>query len=328
MKYIDNKDNLDIAVSFAIEEFALTELDPNETYFLFYRMKPTVIVGKNQNTVEEINMNYVNENHVNVIRRLSGGGAVYNDEGNLSFSFITKDDGNSFSNYRKFTDPIVRALHQFGVNASFQGRNDLVVGGKKISGNAQFATKGRIFSHGTLLFDVNLDNVAKALNPDNEKFESKGIKSVRSRVINIRELMSKDMDIQEFKQHLLNKIFEEEGGISEYKLSKKEWEKIYELADKRYRNWDWVYGRSPEFNVKYSKRFSGGRVDIRLNVKNGYISSAKIFGDFFAVGDISELEEMLIGLKYTNEDIKAVFNKIDTNYYFGKVTKEELISML
>lgn len=145
MKYIDNHDEMDATLNLALEEYILTELDINETYLLFYSMSPTVIVGKNQNTVEEINMDFVKKNHVTVTRRLSGGGAVYNDEGDLSFSFITKDDGNSFHNFKKFTDPVVRALRQMGVEAELQGRNDLVVNGKKISGNAQFATRGRMF---------------------------------------------------------------------------------------------------------------------------------------------------------------------------------------
>ena len=131
MKYIDNLNNMDATQNLALEEYVLTELDINETYLVFYSMTPTVIVGKNQNTVEEINMDYIEKNNVTVTRRLSGGGAVYNDEGDLSFSFITKDDGDSFHNYRKFTEPVVRALHQMGVNAELQGRNDLVVDGKK-----------------------------------------------------------------------------------------------------------------------------------------------------------------------------------------------------
>ena len=203
VKFINNNDILDPAINLAIEEYALNALDINESFLLFYSMKPTVIVGKNQNTLEEINMDYVREHYVNVTRRLSGGGAVYNDEGDLSFSFITKDDGDSFNNYKRFTEPVVHALHSLGVPAELQGRNDLTVNGKKISGNAQFSTRGRMFSHGTLLFDVNLENVAMALNPDPEKYESKGIKSVRSRVTNIREHLSSDMTIIQFKQALL-----------------------------------------------------------------------------------------------------------------------------
>ncbi|TCP29257.1 lipoate-protein ligase [Scopulibacillus darangshiensis] len=329
MKYINNQGIMDPAINLAIEEYALTELDINETYLLFYSMNPTVIVGKNQNTVEEINMDYIREQEVNVTRRLSGGGAVYNDEGDLSFSFITKDDGNSFHNYKKFTEPVVRALHQMGVKAELLGRNDLLVGGKKISGNAQFSTKGRMFSHGTLLFDVNLENVARALNPDAEKYLSKGIKSVRSRVTNIREHLDVDMDIDQFRQMLLKYVFETNFDVPEYKLSERDWGNIRQIAEERYRNWDWVYGKSPKFNMKYSHRFPGaGGIDIRLDVKKGVIQNAAIFGDFFGVGDITDIEKLLIGAKYERDVIEAKLSDINSGHYFGKISKGDILTML
>jgi len=328
MKYIDNQDVMDATLNLAIEEYVLTELDINETYLLFYSMTPTVIVGKNQNTVEEINMDFVREHNVTVTRRLSGGGAVYNDEGDLSFSFITKDDGNSFHNYKKFTEPVVRALRQMGVHAELQGRNDLVVDGKKISGNAQFSTRGRMFSHGTLLFDVNLENVARALNPDAEKYLSKGVKSVRSRVTNIREHLKEDMDIKTFKRKLLEHIFEGEKDIPEYKLTEKDWKRIREIADKRYRNWDWVYGRSPKFNVQHKHRFPAGTVDIRLEVKKGVIDEAAIYGDFFGVGDVKDIEALLIGTRYDRDAVSDKLETVDIGHYFGKITKEDLLSIM
>lgn len=320
---------MDINLNFAIEEYILTELDINETYLLFYSMTPTVIVGKNQNTVEEINLDYIRKNNVTVARRLSGGGAVYNDEGDLSFSFITKDDGDSFHNYKKFTEPVVRALHQMGVKAELQGRNDLLVDGKKISGNAQFSTRGRMYSHGTLMFDVNLENVAKALNPDAEKYLSKGIKSVRSRVTNIREHLDQDMDIKAFKQALLNSIFGSKEGIDEYKLTDKDWKRIEEIANERYRNWDWVYGKSPKFNVQYKKRFPGaGTVDIRMEVKKGIIEDGVIFGDFFGVGDVSDVLNLLKGARFEYEEVDAKLSSIDVGHYFGKITKENLLDLM
>ena len=328
MKYIDNLDNMDATLNLALEEYVLTELDINETYLVFYSMTPTVIVGKNQNTVEEINMDYIEKNNVTVTRRLSGGGAVYNDEGDLSFSFITKDDGDSFHNYRKFTEPVVRALHQMGVNAKLQGRNDLVVDGKKISGNAQFSTRGRMFSHGTLLFDVNLENVAQALNPDAEKYLSKGIKSVRSRVTNIREHLKEDMNIKEFKQTLLRYIFEGEKEIPEYKLTDKDWQGVKEIAEKRYRDWEWVYGKSPKFNVKHKHRFPSGTVDLRLEVVKGAIEGIAVYGDFFGVGDIQDVEQLLTGTRYDRDAMAEVLDKIDVGKYFGKITKEDLLGIM
>jgi lipoate---protein ligase len=328
MKYIDNLDNMDATQNLALEEYVLTELDINETYLVFYSMTPTVIVGKNQNAVEEINMDYIKENNVAVTRRLSGGGAVYNDEGDLSFSFITKDDGDSFHNYRKFTEPVVKALHQMGVAAELQGRNDLVVDGKKISGNAQFSTRGRMFSHGTLLFDVNLENVARALNPDAEKYLSKGIKSVRSRVTNIREHLKEDMDIKEFKKTLLRYIFEGEDMIPEYKLTEQDWMRVKEITDDRYRNWDWVYGKSPKFNVKHKHRFPSGTVDLRLEVIKGVIEEIAIYGDFFGVGDIKEVEALLKGTRYDRDAVNGALGTIDVGRFFGKITKEDLLGIM
>ncbi|RYM06167.1 lipoate--protein ligase [Sporolactobacillus sp. THM7-7] len=328
MIYIDNRDILDQTLNFAIEEYALTHLDINETYLMFYRMTPTVIVGRNQNTVEEINLDYIHDHHVAVTRRLSGGGAVYNDPGDLSFSFITKDDGDSFNNYRKFTEPVIRALHHLGVDAKLEGRNDLTLGGRKISGNAQFVTKGRIYSHGTLLFDVNLDNVAKALNPDKEKFESKGIKSVRSRVTNIREHLAVDMDIRQFRDTLLHYIFEGADDIPEYTITDEDWFHIVNIARERYRNWNWVYGKSPAFNVRKVQRFPGGRVDMRLNVKKGIIDQVSIFGDFFGAGDVRDVEKMLTGTRYDKDDVAGQLKTFDVHHYFGAIGYDDLLSMM
>ncbi|MFT8708956.1 MAG: lipoate--protein ligase, partial [Sporolactobacillus sp.] len=315
-------------LNFAIEEYALTHLPIDETYLMFYRMAPTIIVGRNQNTVEEVNMEYARAHHVTVTRRLSGGGCVYNDPGNLSFSFIAKDDGDSFNNYRKFTEPVIRALHHLGVDAVLQGRNDLVVDGKKISGNAQFVTKGRIFSHGTLLFDVNLDNVAEALHPDAAKFESKGIKSVRSRVTNIREHLQHDMTIQQFRELLLRYLFADAGEIPEYVFTDQDWMNIITIARERYQNWDWVFGKSPTFNVQKAKRFVGGRIDLRLQVMHGRIEQATIFGDFFGQGDVHEFTERLKGVRYDPKTIEEFLDSVDVPFYFGKISKQELLSAI
>ena len=328
MLYIDNENIMDAGINLAIEEYILKELDPEETYLLFYSMNPTVIVGKNQNTIEQIDTSYIRENDVDVIRRLSGGGAVYNDPGNLSFSIITKDDGNSFHNYKKFTDPVVKALGKLGVDAELSGRNDLLVNGKKISGNAQFSTKGRMYSHGTLMFNVNLENVVRALKVNKEKIESKGIKSIRSRVTNISEHMDQEMTREQFKQTLLQYIFEGEKEIPSYNLTEKDWKAIHEIAEERYKNWDWNYGRSPKFNVQHSKRFPIGSIDVRLEVKKGYIEQATIFGDFFGVGDVKEIETQLTGVRYEAGSLEDALQEVDVSHYFGKITKKEFIDLL
>ncbi|MDR4945869.1 lipoate--protein ligase [Neobacillus cucumis] len=328
MLFIDNKGITDPRINLAIEEYALKNLDINETYLLFYINEPSIIIGKNQNTIEEINTDYVEKNGIHVVRRLSGGGAVYHDLGNLNFSFITKDDGESFHNFRKFTEPVVDALQKLGVNAMLSGRNDLEVGGRKISGNAQFSTKGRMFSHGTLMLNSELENVVSALKVKKDKIESKGIKSVRSRVANISEFLIEQISIEEFRSLLLKNIFEGQDPIPEYVLTEKDWENIHLLSKERYQNWEWNYSKSPKFNLQHSHRFPVGSIDVRLEVNKGLIESCKIYGDFFGVGEVKDIEEKLTGIRYEKSEIEQALSDLETNYYFGNVTKEEFINLI
>lgn len=328
MLFIDNEQHYDPMINLAIEEYCLKYLDPEETYLLFYINQPSIIIGKNQNTIEEINTKYVEDNGIKVVRRLSGGGAVYHDKGNLNFSFITKDDGDSFHNFKKFTEPVIKALEKLGVKAELSGRNDIMTDGRKISGNAQFATRGRIFSHGTLLFDSEIEHVVSALNVKKEKIESKGIKSIRSRVANISELMDQKMTTEEFRKILLSYIFDTNGDVPQYRLTEKDWEKIHEISRDRYQKWEWNYGRSPKFNLQHSKRFPAGSIDLRLEVKKGMIQDCKIFGDFFGVGDIADIEKRLIGQQYDRKTISDVLEDMDMRHYFGNVSKEDFLDLI
>lgn len=327
MLFIDNKGITDPRINLAIEEYALKNLDINETYLLFYINEPSIIIGKNQNSVEEINTEYVESNGIHVVRRLSGGGAVYHDLGNLNYSFITKDDGDSFHNFRKFTEPVIAALKQMGVNAELSGRNDILAEGRKISGNAQFSTKGRMFTHGTLLFNSEMDHIVSALRVKKDKIESKGIKSVRSRVANISEFLSEKVEIEEFRTSLMKFIFQGKE-ISEYVLTEGDWEKIHQISKERYQNWDWNYGKSPKFNLQHSHRFPVGQIDVRLDVEKGVIENCKIYGDFFGVGDVSDIENKLKHVRYEKSELEAVLEDMDTTYYFGNVTKDEFINLI
>jgi len=328
MLFIDNQGITDPRINLAIEEYAVKFLDINETYLLFYINEPSIIIGKNQNTIEEINTSYVEENNIHVVRRLSGGGAVYHDLGNLNFSFITKDDGESFHNFKKFTEPVIQALKNIGVNAELSGRNDIVVDGRKISGNAQFSTRGRMFSHGTLMLSSEIENVVSALKVRKDKIESKGIKSIRSRVANISEFIDEPITIEEFKQLLLRYIFDGENNIPTYQLKKDDWDKINEISEQRYRNWDWNYGKSPKFNLQQSHRFPVGHIDVRLEVVKGMIENCKIYGDFFGVGDVSEIESKLSGIRYEKSAIEEVLSDVDVRHYFGNVSKQELVDLI
>ncbi|HLR79354.1 MAG TPA: lipoate--protein ligase [Bacillota bacterium] len=330
MKFIDNEGVTDPSINLAIEEYVLQKFGEKDTYLLFYINEPSIIIGRNQNTVEEINTDYVDQHGIKVVRRLSGGGAVYHDLGNLNFSFITKDDGDSFHNFAKFTKPVVEALNSVGVPAELEGRNDLVVNGRKISGNAMFSTKGRMFSHGTLMFDSEIEHVVSALNVSQEKIESKGIKSIRSRVANIAEFLEEKMTMDQFKKMILRHVFDVDDvkDVPRYKLTEEDWENIHHISKERYQKWDWNFGKSPSFNVKASHKFDSGLVDVRLDVKRGIIENCKIYGDFFGMGDVETIEKQLTGVRHERQSIEEALRDLDISHYLGKITKEQFIQLI
>ena len=327
--FVDNKGIHDPRINLAIEEYLLKTMDvEKEPVLLFYINQPSIIIGKNQNTIEEINTDYVEDQGIIVVRRLSGGGAVYHDLGNLNFSFITKDDGDSFMNYKKFTQPVVDALLKLGVQAELSGRNDILVEGRKVSGNAQFATRGRMYTHGTLLFNTEIDAVVSALKVKKDKIESKGIKSVRSRVANISEFLEEDMTVEQFRMEILKSVFGGEENIRYYELTEEDWKNIYKLSEERYQTWEWNYGKSPRFNIQKTHRFPSGGMDIRLEVNHGVIEEAHIFGDFFGVGEVADIESRLIGTKYDRSSIAQALEDFDIPKYFGGITEEDFLQLI
>jgi lipoate-protein ligase A len=240
-----------------------------------------------------------------------------------------KDDGQSFHNFKKFTAPVVQALRKLGVEAELTGRNDLQVGERKISGNAQFSTRGKMFSHGTLLFDSEMENVVSALKANAEKYVSKATKSIRSRVANITEFLKEPMTIDQFKESLLTSLFEGEKEIPYYELSEQDWDNVRKLADERYRSWEWNYGRSPAFNVRQTKRIEGaGTFDVRLQVEDGVIADATIYGDFFGRGDSAELAAKFVGTRYEAQALSELLDGIDLPFYCGPVTKEQWLELM
>jgi lipoate-protein ligase A len=328
MKIIRNNGINDPTINLALEEYCVRNLNMNDDYLLFYINEPSIIIGKHQNTIEEINSGYVNENGIQVVRRISGGGAVYHDKGNLNFSFMTKYSNESIHNFKYFTGPVIKVLAELGVNAELNGRNDITVSDRKISGNAQFTDTKSMFSHGTLLFDSHLEDVAKALNVRIDKIESKGIKSVRSRVANITEFLSHKMSIDEFRQKIIDSIFSNQDSVEYFELSDEQWSDVMNLSESKYRNWDWNYGRSPEFNIQKVNRFDFGQIDARINVKDGVINSIKIYGDFLGHGELEDLEKKLMNKKYEKEALLNSLSEFNLNMYLGKISGDEFSAFL
>lgn len=329
MIFIDNEGVTDPKLNLALEEYALRNFSNNSDYLLFYINEPSIIIGRNQNTLEEINQEYIEENNIHVVRRISGGGAVYHDFGNLNFSFMTDYEFNKLNNFKQFTAPIVKILNDMGIPAEMKGRNDIVANDKKISGNAQFSSVKRMFSHGTLLFDSDLSEVTKALNVKMSKIKSKGHKSARSRVANIIEFLKEPMSTTEFRQKILDGLFEEKTDFETYKLSDDEWKAVHELKKEKYDNWDWNYGKSPKFDIQRTKRFKGGEIDLRIKVKKGgQIENLKIYGDFFGKEPVEKIEDALENVRYEKSDITEVVNQFDLYEYFGEIDKDEFINLI
>ena len=333
MIFVDNQNTYDAAMNIALESYLVENRLVDEPILLFYINDPSIIIGRNQNTIEEVNQAYVDEKGIQVVRRMSGGGAVYHDRGNFSFCFIKDDDG-SFRDFQSFTKPVIDALHKMGATgAELQGRNDLLIDGKKFSGNAMYAKDGRMTAHGTILFDSDLDEVTNALKVRKEKIASKGIKSVRSRVTNIKPYVDdqyKDLSIEEFRDLVLLEIFgvDSRDQVPEFKLTDEIWDGVKEIYNERMGNWDWNYGQSPDFDIEKNHKFPFGFVDFRFNVSQGRISEAKIFGDFFGLGDIKDIEDALTGVRFERSSVLEVLSDINLNKYLGDVSAEELTNLI
>jgi lipoate-protein ligase A len=328
MKYVENN-STNPRYNLALEEYAFKNFDMKDDYVILWRNEPSIIIGKNQCTLEEINSQYVSENNIHVIRRITGGGAVYHDLGNLNFSFITKADKMEKIDFKKYTYPVINALGKLGVDCELSGRNDLTLDGKKFSGIAQSITKGRLLNHGTLLFNSHLETLSKALIVKKEKIESKGIKSVRSRVTNINDYLKSDIDVLEFRDLILKYLYEyEKSPVMKYELTKEDKDGIDNLMQNKYSTWEWNFGESPKFNYKNSKKFDAGILDVRINVEDGLIKSCKMYGDFFGTCDVRNFEVLLVGLKYEKNAINNVIKDIDITRYFGKISKDDLLNIL
>lgn len=324
MKYIDNL-NTNPYFNLAVEEYFLRH--KNDEYFILWRDEPCVVVGKNQNTLSEIDMDYIETNNVKVVRRQTGGGAVFHDLGNLNYTFIVNDDGKSFNDFERFCKPIIGVLKTLGVKAEFSGRNDLLIDGKKFSGTAQCKYKNRVMHHGTLLFSSDIVNLSGALKPKKIKFQDKAVKSVVSRITNISEHLNSKIDVLTFKNKIFDYILNNEKNARIIPLTPEEVDDIEIIRKNKYETWSWNFGNSPKYDFYNEGKFAGGTIEVNVKVEKGVIVDVKIFGDFFGVKDVKEVEVLLKGIAHDKNKIEEKIKQVNISDYFSKISSEEFIGL-
>lgn len=298
MIYIDTK-STDVYYNFGCELYFATEKNLGDESFLMWRTTPTLMIGKFQNTLEEIDSSYAKSSGISIVRRMSGGGTIYTDLGGWQFSFITRSLGMEIE-FTRFVEPVVNALSSLGVNAELTGRNDITVDGKKVSGNAQYKVGGTTVHHGSLLYSTDISQLVRATTPKEYKITSKAIKSVRDRVTNISEHMEGNMSPEEFRDYVVNRVMD-----SVYEITPEDDKRIRALALEHFDNDEIIYGKTPKFDIEKTMHLKGGTITVGLTVQKGIIAEAGVTGDFFA-GDLN-LAEIITGQKYNPE---AIYNAL------------------
>ncbi len=309
----------------ALEEYVFERMDKSKSYFMLWQNDNTIVVGKYQNTAEEIDQAYVDAHGIRVARRLSGGGAVYHDRGNLNFTFIVDQADAPGLNFKIFVEPVIRALARFGVHAAFTGRNDLTIDGMKFSGNAQYARRGRLLHHGCIMLDSNLTSVADALRVKEAKFASKAVKSVRSRVTTINAHAPAPISMEDFKG-ALKECAMASGELEPCTLTEEDLAAIRKLRDEKYATWAWNYGCSPAYDMRREMKFPAGLVTAHLSAEGGKIKAVRFYGDFFG-GELGELEGAMVGLPLDGHLTEAL-EALRVGDYMSGITAEELSRLL
>ena len=306
MYLINNRDITDPSINLALEEYGLRHLNPNNDYMLFYINSPAVIFGKHQNPFHEADVAYTLEKEIGLIRRISGGGAVYHDHGNLNFSFITAFGKKGLHEFRNLLHPILLTLEACGVNPELKENNTIYIAGKKISGNAQYTDLNKMLSHGTLLFNADLKALHRSLDSKSDIFHSKGVNSTRGKVTNISEHLMDSMDIPSFKQKLTAELKKHFNEWEEYELSEATWDGILRLARDKYQSWAWNYGKTPAFSARNRIECGSDKPSIRLHVERGYIKEIEFEGDDPGHDIVTVLGRKLIGKPYDSISVEPI----------------------
>lgn len=317
----------DPAFNLALEEYVFEQMPRDREYFLTWRNDNAIIVGRHQNTLAEINEKFVKEKKIKVVRRLSGGGAVYHDLGNLNFTFIVDAQPDQKVDLRRFCQPIADILCALGTKAEVDGRNDILINGMKVSGNAQYVRQGRVMHHGTILFDSDMSVLGKALRPDPAKAQAKGVKSVRSRVTNVRQCLKIDMTIEQFRTALAGSLMAD--GFERYELTDKDIAAIKKIRDRRYATREWNYGFCQESSLIRKKRIEGcGTVEAHISVKDDRITGLFFRGDYFSTLPPEELANLLINLPPEEDALRKALDGHCAADYITGLDNEELIYLI
>ena len=325
MRYIKNT-STNPYYNMAFDEYCLESLSIDEPVFFLWQNRPAVIVGFNQEVNTEVNLDYLKENGIDLVRRVTGGGAVYHDLGNLNYTIVGRSEDLE-RDYPEYASIMAKALQSLGVPATLSGRNDILVEGRKVSGFAKRVCKNRLMVHGTLMYNVDVDVLTKVLNPSNTKLQSKGIASVRSRVANLCEYLPNIPDIQTFSKQL-EEILSHHYQDTEYQLSEEDLANIQLLTDQKFATWEWNYGRSPKATLTHSARLACGTVEIHLTLAENRISSCRFGGDFLGNLPATDLESALIEVIYDTENIEKRLSSFTISDYFDGVAMEELIKLI